>query len=176
MPLDPEFVRRWTAVRLELGQIPFFALVWGPKRTADTPESRKRQRIREDLEKALGPGRVLFSEDPELGEMLQAGKYTAELIQAISADAVVIIPESEGALVESAMYSPILRGKGIAFTTKRPPGGFAGTAYETLKVVEVEPEEWGECERIRREAINWVERLRVEKFLRTSPARFDWQL
>jgi len=174
VPLDPEVVRRLQLVQEQMKTTPFIVFVWGPRPSAGTPESRKRKTIRDDLAQALGEGRVLFSEDADLAPLADAGYYTAEYAEARIADAVVIIPESEGPLIEAAMYSPDLLGKTIVFTTKRVEGGFVETAYGALKVVEVEQHEWERCDRIRRQARAFVETLRAYKF-RSQGARFDWE-
>jgi len=123
-----------------------------------------------------GPGRVLFSEVPELEDERLAGDFAAEFAQARAADAVVIIPESPGALVEAALYQGELLGKTVVFTTQRRTPGYARTAYHLLKTYEVEPEEWRSCERVRRLAREFVSSLRVYKYRRGHPNRFDWDL
>jgi len=114
---------------------------------------------------------VLFSEDPALEEERKAGDFAAEFRQATIADAVVLIPETEGPLVEAALYQDELIGKCIVFTTRRDAPGFARAAYQLLVTHEVEPEEWRVCERVRRLAREFVEALRARQYAPTTTSR-----
>jgi hypothetical protein len=125
----------------------------------------------------IGSSSVVFSEDldPLLMQLREAGDFIAEYIQARAADAVIIIPESPGALVETASYAEELRGKTIVFATRRGEEGFARHAYATLKVEDVEREEWEQCDRVRRKAREFVETMRLNKFRRIRKV-FDWEI
>ena len=166
--IPPELARRLKAVSEALRGFPFVVLVWGPGGTTDSPARRKRIRVREEIKAVVGEGYALFSEDmPEQG-------LEAEYTQALAADAVILIPESPGSLVEAALFHEDLRGKSIVFAERREHPGFAEHAYATLKVEYVEPEEWEDCGRVRRKARQFVEALRFSKF-RRERARFDWE-
>lgn len=174
--LDPEVVRRLRLVKQASEATPFLVFVWGPGVMRDSPQARKRQTIRRDLEEVVGSGRVLFSEDPGLEAERRGGDFTAEFRQAQIADAVVLIPETEGPLVEAALYQGQLLGKAVVFTTQRDHPGFPRAAYHLLPVREVEPEEWATCERVRRLAREFVESLRTYKYMQQRPDRFDWDV
>lgn len=176
MALDPEIPRRLGAVRRRIIATPFIVVIWGPGTDLNTLESRKRRQLKDDLEAVVGEGRVFFSEDPELSSEREAGGFAAEYIQVRAADAVVIIPESPGALTEAALYQAELLGKTIVFTKRRDKAGFARAAYDLLTVHEIEPEEWRLCNRVRRLAREFVESLRVYKFRAQGRIRFDWEL
>lgn len=174
MALDPEIAARLSELGERLREMPFVVFVWGPGLHRHTDPARKRQIIRDDLTQLLGEGRVLFSEDASLEEERKAGHYTAEFKQAVIADAVVLIPETEGPLVEAALFLDELVGKCIVFTTRREPPGFPRTAYHLLVTYEVEPEEWRVCERVRRLTREFIESHRARRYrLRIRGAR-EW--
>jgi hypothetical protein len=151
VPLNPDFLKRARAVSDALDQTPFTVLIWGPGIPAISDQGRKRERLKAYLAETLGPGAsVLFSEDlaMELAELTERGDLVSEYVQLRSADAVVLIPESIGAITESALFSPELRSKCIAFVQRREKKSFGTRAYSTLKVEWVETDEWKECNRV----------------------------
>jgi hypothetical protein len=176
MPVNPEFLKRLERVREAIRECPFTVLVWGPGEKAETPQRRKRLAIRQDLEGVVGPDSVVFSEEDAAspGGLQDSGAFATEYTQARAADAVILIPESPGSLAEAALYVEELRGKAIVFATRRGEHGFAREAYATLKIEDVEPEEWEDCERVRRKAREFVETLRVFKFRKTKQV-FEWE-
>jgi len=179
VPLNPDYLKRLRDVAAAVDDTPFTVLVWGPGIPADSAQGRKRQRIKEYLQAALGPAaNVIFSEDleGEVEELRDRDDLVAEYIQVRAADAVVLIPESVGSVTEGALFTPELRSKCIAFVQRREKQGFARKAYGTLKVETVEREEWDECKWVTRAARDYVEQLRLEKFRKTtSIAGFDWE-
>jgi len=178
MPLYPAFKKHLKNVQEKLKQCEFTVLIWGPGEKTDTPERRKRLKLREDLQEIVGSDGVVFSEEDEaeLTKLRQAGGFAAEYIQARAADAVILIPESPGPLTEAAAYSDELRGKTIVFAKRRleEEKGFAAEAYSVLKVEEIEPDEWEDCRRVRRKAREFVETLRLFKFRKTAK-KLEWE-
>jgi hypothetical protein len=174
MALDPEWRRRFDEVQGLVRDVPVLVLVWGPGVDSGTLAAAKRQTVRADLEGLLGNGKVLFSEDPDLQDVRASGEFVAEYYEVVSADAVVLIAESMGAIAEAGLYHEEMVGKTIVFTSERSRPGFAREAYVRHHVEEVTQEEWLSCTRIRRVAREFVERIRIAKFQR-SPPRFSWQ-
>jgi hypothetical protein len=175
MTINPEFVRRAAAVEAELRRDPFLVLVWGPGLADQSAPALKRRLVRQELESAVGKENVWFSEDPELQDMTaESGQFGAEYVQARAADAVVIIAESHGSLVESAMFQHEIAGKAVVFVQRRPGGPFAKEAYALLRVEEIDPEEWQRCDRVRHLAKRFVRTLLVQK-RRSRVIRFPWE-
>lgn len=174
--LDQKWIDRLTIIRERVRNLSFIVLIWGPGETAGTLQQRKRQTLREDLTKLVGEGRVIFSEDldPFLQGLREEGEEAAEYMEALAADAVVLIAESIGAVTEAALFREEIVAKTIAFTTRRDEPGFARMAYERLKVEEVEPEEWAKCDRVRRKAREFVSSVRIQRY-REAKRRQDWE-
>jgi hypothetical protein len=178
MTLNPEFIERLRAVAQEIDNTPFTILIWGPGVPADSNQGRKRERLKEHLKAVLGPGAsVVFSEDAEaeFQELGLRGDIPAEYIQLRAADAVILIHESPGSIAEAAAYTDELRKKCIVFTNRRDRPGFAGRTIASLKIEYVEREEWVECNRVTKVAREYVEDLRVRKFMKVSKTSFDWE-
>jgi hypothetical protein len=178
VPLNPEFLKRLREVAAAVEATPFTVLVWGPGIPAESAQGRKRQRIKEHLQAALGSAaNVVFSEELEEIEELQSKSgVVSEYYQLRATDAVVLIAESRGSLTEAALYKSELRSKCITFVERRDTKGFAQNAYSTLNVKIVEHEEWDECKWITREAQDYVEELRLEKYrLNNVASGFDWE-
>jgi len=171
--VSPELKRRLGKIRDRVKESPFIVLIWGPGEGTRSPHHyQKRLKIREDLEKIVGEGNAVFSEDVAssedtdsvIADLQQAGGLASEHAQVQAADAVILIPESSGSIAESALYLRELLGKTIVFTERREEEGFARQAYNILKVEEVGPEEWERCDRIRRKAREFVEGMRSLAF------------
>lgn len=173
MPLDPEIARRIGEVNRRILAVPFFVFVWGPG-PGTLAQRSKRERIRADLETLVGKDRVFFSEDDDLGRIESGGMFATEYAHVRAADAVVVIPETHGPLVEAALYQWELNGKSVVFVTKRDGSSFSEEAWSLLKVHEVEPDEWERCERVRRLARNYVGAMMTFKY-RQQTGRFDWE-
>lgn len=172
MTISKEAIERFKRVREKIKKTPFLVLIWGPGLSTDSPQLQKRLKIREDLEEVVGAGNAFFSEDvavarkehPILEELSGSGIYASEIVHAIAADAVVLLPESVGSVAEAASFREEIKGKSILFATKREGESFASEVYRPLKVEEVTDGEWQQCHRVRRLAREFVEQLRVDKF------------
>jgi len=179
VPLNPDYLKRLRAVTTAIDSTPFTVLIWGPGVPADSAPGRKRERLRAYLQEVLGAAAtVLFSEDidsEEIDELHGRDPVVSEYAELRAADAVVLIPETPGAITEGALFTPELRPKCIAFVQRRDTKGFARHAYNTLKTEIVEREEWDTCTRISGLARAYVERLRFEKYKKMDTSGFDWE-
>jgi hypothetical protein len=97
-----EFLRKTKRIENEISNVALSILVWGPGVRAAEALYRKRCEIRDTL-RNLGNAAV-FSEEMTCIEE-DTSVTLSELAQAISADFIVVLLSSMGALAEVAMYS-----------------------------------------------------------------------
>ena len=169
--INKTFIEKLLRIREHICQDPFFIIIWGPGIGSESYPGQKRIKLKEFLSEEFGSDNIILPEDQSLQFLRDKyGNFAKEFYEVLSADALIIIPESPGSISEVALLRGQIKDKSIIFVKSRPidQQGFAFQVYEDLKFYAIEPEEWKTCDRIRNLTRQFIERKRIEKFLRSK--------
>ena len=118
-----QFLRGYRALLLEVNSIALNILVWGPAPASDTPEAKKRQALAHALIKE-GHNAMFSEELPSSG----LATHHEEYLQAKSADAIVVLYVSFGAVGEVHDFAsvPEISRKMLIWAPRIARSGYGG--------------------------------------------------